>query len=115
MDNEQLTNREWEIWELKDPVLALVGLEDRVEEVRISETMRSLKDGWKARGLWEPLERRIVVKRDALATKSRFVGLLLHEAVHAKSGATDQTREFEGDLTDPLGITGTAAVEGEDQ
>jgi hypothetical protein len=45
----------------------------------------------------------------------RFVGLLLHEAAHAKRGASDQTREFEGDLTDFLGITGTAAIEGKDQ
>lgn len=115
VDEDNLTQREKEVWELKDPVLSLVGLDNRVEEVRISETMRSLEDGWKAEGLWEPGQRRIVVKRDALASKSRFVGLLLHEAAHAKRGATDQTREFEGDLTDLLGITGTAAIEGEDK
>lgn len=115
VDEDDLTQREKEVWQLKDPVLSLVGLDNRVEEVRISETMRSLEDGWKAEGLWEPGQRRIVVKRDALASKSRFVGLLLHEAAHAKRGATDQTREFEGDLTDLLGITGTAAIEGEDK
>lgn len=115
VNESDLTQREREVWELKDKVLSLVGLENQVEEVRVSETMRSLDDGWKAEGLWESGERRIVVKRDALASKLRFVGLLLHEAAHAKSGATDQTREFEGDLTDLLGITGTAAVEGEDQ
>lgn len=115
VDQSDLTERENEAWNLKDDVLSLVGVENLIEEVRISETMRSLDDGWKAAGLWEPSERRIVVKRDALATKAGFVGLLLHEAAHAKGGATDQTREFEGDLTDFLGITGTAAIEGEDQ
>lgn len=115
VDEDDLAPRESEIWSLKNDVLSLVGVENRINEVRISETMRSLEDGWKAEGLWEPANRRIVVKRDALASKSRFVGLLLHEAAHAKRGAMDQTREFEGDLTDFLGITGTAAVEGKDQ
>lgn len=115
VDESELSPQEREVWELKDKILSLVGLADQIEDVRVSETMRSLDDGWKAEGLWESGERRIVVKRDALVSKLRFVGLLLHEAAHAKRGAIDQTREFEGDLTDLLGITGTAAVEGEDQ
>ena len=115
VEEDELDPHEREVWELKDRILSLAGLEDQVEEVRISETMRSLETGWKAAGLWESGERRIIVKRDALSTKPRFVGLLLHEAAHAKRGASDQTREFEGDLTDLLGIMGTVAVEGEDQ
>lgn len=115
VDENDLNPRETEAWSLRDAILSLVGVENRINEVRISETMRSLDDGWRAEGLWDPEPRRIVVKRDALASKSRFVGLLLHEAAHAKRGATDQTREFEGDLTDFLGITGTAAIEGKDQ
>lgn len=111
VDKDELTQSEKQVWELKDKVLSLVQLEDKIDEVRISETMRSLDSGWKAQGLWEPQERRIVVKRNALASKTRFVGLLLHEAAHAKRGAADQTREFEGDLTDLLGITATAAIE----
>lgn len=115
VNESDLAPGEKEVWDLKDEALSLVGVEDRINEVRISETMRSLEDGWKAEGLWEPENRRIVVKRTALSSKSRFVGLLLHEAAHAKRGAIDQTREFEGDLTDFLGITGTAAVEGTEQ
>jgi len=115
VDVSELTERENEAWKLKDEILSLVGVENLIEEVRISETMRSLDDGWKAAGLWEPTERRIVIKRDVLNSKPGFIGLLLHEAAHAKGGATDQTREFEGDLTDFLGITGTAALEGKDQ
>lgn len=115
VDETDLDQREKEIWEVKDEVLTLVGVDDRIDEVRISETMRSLDDGWKAAGLWEPENQRIVIKRDAMVSKSRFIGLLLHEAAHAKSNATDQTREFEGDLTDFLGITGTAAIEGKDR
>lgn len=115
VEESDLDQREMEIWELKDEVLTLVGVDDRIDEVRISETMRSLDDGWKAAGLWEPENQRIIIKRDAMVSKSRFVGLLLHEAAHAKNNATDQTREFEGDLTDFLGITGTAAIEGKDR
>jgi len=110
VDESDLTERESEAWGLKDEVLSLVGVGHLIEEVRISETMRSLDDGWKALGLWEPAERRIVIKRGVLNSKSGFIGILLHEAAHAKGGATDQTREFEGALTDLLGITGTAAA-----
>lgn len=112
VDESDLTQNEKGIWELKDDILSLVGLEDRIDEIRISETMRSIDDGWKAAGLWEPANRRVVIKRDALSHPARFIGLLLHEAAHAKRGAGDQTREFEGDLTDLLGITGTAAIQG---
>jgi hypothetical protein len=110
VDESKLSRDERKAWNLKDEVLSLVGVEHLIEEVRISETMRSFDDGWKTNGLWEPAERRIVIKRDVLNSKSGFIGILLHEAAHAKGGATDQTREFEGDLTDLLGITGTAAV-----
>lgn len=110
VDESDLTEQESEAWGLKDEVLSLVGVGHLIEEVRITETMRSIDDGWKALGLWEPAERRIVIKRGVLNSKSGFIGILLHEAAHAKGGATDQTREFEGALTDLLGITGTAAV-----
>ena len=112
---KELTPEEREVWRLKDDVLSLVGVENKVDEVRVSETMRSLDNGWKAAGLWEPLEGWIVIKRSMLQSKPRFVGILLHEAAHAKSRAGDQTREFEGGLTDFLGITGTAALEGSDE
>jgi hypothetical protein len=114
VDEEELTATETEIWELKDDILSLVGVDDRINEVRISATMRSLDSGWKAEGLWERSDRRIVIQRDALNSKPRFVGILLHEAAHSIRGSEDQTREFEDDLTGLLGITGTSAVEGED-
>ena len=113
VNESELSQEEKEIWELREEVLSLVGLNSQINEIRVSETMRSIEDGWKAEGLWQPSHRRIVVKRDALSHPSRFIGLLLHEAAHAKSGATDQTREFEGDLTDLLGITGAAAIQGD--
>jgi hypothetical protein len=62
-----------------------------------------------------PENRRIILIRMALSSKSRFVSLLLHEAAHAKRGAIDQTREFKRDIIDFLGITGTAAVKGTEQ
>jgi hypothetical protein len=113
VNESELSQEEKEVWELREKVLSLVGLNSQINEIRVSETMRSIEDGWKAAGLWEPGNRRIVIKRDALSHPSRFIGLLLHEAAHAKSGATDQTREFEGGLTDLLGIAGAAAIQGD--
>lgn len=106
VDEGDLNGREQTVWDHKDEALELVGAKELVDEVRVSETMRSLDDGWKAGGLWQPGERRIVVRRDALRSRSAFIGLLLHEAAHARTAAPDQTREFEGGLTDFLGILG---------
>jgi hypothetical protein len=36
---------EKEIWDLKDEALSIVGVENRINAVRISETTRSLEDG----------------------------------------------------------------------
>lgn len=39
-----------------------------------------------------------------------FAATLLHEVAHPKSGAADQTREFEKALTDLLGDCAIAAI-----
>lgn len=106
VDEKELTEPEREIWDHREDALKLVGATELVDEIRISETMRSLDDGWKAAGLWQRSEGRIVVKRDVLRSRAAFVGILLHEAAHARTDAPDQTREFEGGLTDFIGILG---------
>lgn len=57
-----------------------------------------------ATGVWEPAHGRIVIKRDQLNNLERFAGTLLHEVVHAITGASDQTQAFENGLTNLLGV-----------
>jgi len=44
---------------------------------------------------------------------STYAAVLLHEAAHASSGATDATRDFENELTNYLGRTAEAAIDHE--
>jgi hypothetical protein len=54
-------------------------------------------------GVWEPRERRIVVRRDQLGDPAGYCGTLLHELTHAMSGLQDLTFEFEEALTAQMG------------
>jgi hypothetical protein len=78
--------------------------------VLISETMRLSDTGDPVLGIWEAAERRIVVRRDQLASLSGYAGTLLHEIGHMASGTTDGTLDFESELTRLLGITAAAAL-----
>ena len=71
----------------------------------ISETMR--KEGGSSLetvGLWVGSEGRIIIKRSQLASLESFAGTLLHEAIHAKDGVSDVSREFESCLTKLSGV-----------
>ena len=59
--------------------------------------------GTDAGGIWEPATGRIIIKRTALNSVESYAGTLLHEAVHALSGAKDMTIDFENELTDMIG------------
>ena len=107
---EQLTPEERRIFEMHPDLFRAIGGRPRnVREVVVSETMR-LEKGFEAAGLWQAQEKRIVIKRSELRDAARFAGTLLHEAAHARSGATDCTRDFEDELTRLLGLLGRACV-----
>jgi hypothetical protein len=65
---------------------------------------------FEAVGVWEPRERRIVIRRDQLASIESFAGTVLHEVAHAVSGAPDISLEFEQALTDSLGTVTAKGV-----
>jgi hypothetical protein len=107
---EQLTAAERRVFEMHPDLFRAIGGRPRnVRDVVVSETMR-LEKGFEAAGLWQAQEKRIVIKRSELRDAASFAGTLLHEAAHARSGATDCTREFEGELTRLLGLLGRACV-----
>jgi len=105
VSENELTSTEQEVWELRHDILALIDDLPKIEEIRISSTMRVTGGSdWKTEGTWEPLEGRIVIHRPVLKDPVDFAATLLHEVAHPKSGgAPDQSREFEKALTDLLG------------
>jgi hypothetical protein len=105
VDPADFTDAERAVWERLDAVFAAIGgRPKRVKEVLVSTTMRPMAGRhFEAVGVWEPRERRIVIRRDQLTSIESFAGTVLHEVAHATSGAPDISIEFEQALTESLG------------
>lgn len=72
-------------------------------DIKISETIRMCADGSRTLGVYDSKEKAIIIKRSILADPAEFCGTLLHEFAHFQHGFSDNTRDFENDLTDMLG------------
>lgn len=106
-----LTSSEKEIWELKDIVLkAIGGLPDNINEINIAEVVR-FDDDWFVEGQCKYLDHEIVISRASLYRKESFLSVLLHELAHARSGAGDNTKEFEDELSNMLGVIAASLCE----
>jgi hypothetical protein len=108
---EQLTSDERAVYDLTGPAAGLAGVDLAGEKitVAVSETTRLSEHGAEVVGVWEPTERRIVVRRDQLGDAAGYCGTLLHELTHAISGLPDLTFEFEEALTSQLGTVAHGA------
>lgn len=102
---ENLTKGEREMFELTNDILNLVDGKPRtVRDIKISNTMR--KDFFsqtETNGVWEPNTNSIVIHRPMLNSLKDYAGTLIHEAIHAKSGLGDISRNFESQLTTAIG------------
>jgi hypothetical protein len=106
IDPSDLTPAETQMYALTETVTAASGVNLQragVHRIQISETMRLSDEGHLVVGVFEPQERRIVIRRDQLRDPVHYCGTLLHELTHAASGYTDGTLEFEEALTHQLG------------
>jgi hypothetical protein len=114
VDEGSLTRSERQVWNLRDPLLALCGGRPRaLKEVRLSRTLRPSLNGDRALGVWEQGVGRIVLLRRTLRSRKVFAATLLHEVAHARSsGAPDLSPEFEEALTALLGDMGSNALIG---
>jgi len=116
VERSKLSATERAIFDMREKVAKLVGgLPREVKEILISETMRpDFASTCDAAGLWEPGNRRIIIKRSELRSLEAFAGTLLHEITHARTGYDDVTREFEHGLTEALGKTSAHAIKQSD-
>jgi hypothetical protein len=112
VDPGRLSPAELVVYELTGPAAQLAGadLGETDIAVAISETTRLSDRGAQVAGVWEPSERRIVVRRDQLADAASYCGTFLHELAHALFGAPDLTFEFEDALTLQMGIIASSAL-----
>lgn len=105
VDIKDLTKKEKEIFAYKDTILSWFPKKsDIVKSIVISETMRPDNySGGDSLGLWEPFNKRIIIKRSQLQSVQSFAGTFIHELVHAYTGTDDNTIQFENELTEMLG------------
>lgn len=96
----ELTREEQAVYDKTDDILRLIGGKPaQVLSIEIVDKLYELK----VLGLWQPKERKILIKRKQLSDLSEYAGTLLHECAHAASGADDVSRDFEKMLTDIIG------------
>lgn len=80
------------------------GQPNRVKQIRISNTMRpDVMSSAQTVGCWDPSTESIVILREQLKSLSKTAGTLIHELIHAKTGYSDVTRDFETALTYAIG------------
>ncbi|MCF8297864.1 MAG: ATP-binding protein [Saprospiraceae bacterium] len=108
-----LTKDEREIFNLTDKILNLIGGKPRiVRDIKISTTMH--KDFFSENetvGIWESSTSSIIILRKMLNSVRDYAGTLIHEAIHAKSGLGDISRNFEHELTTAIGQVCEKALE----
>lgn len=102
---EVLDSQERKILDTTDFVIqAFGGRPAKVAAIKISNTMRpDLMSGSQTLGCWDPSTSSIVIWRPQLNSFEEFSRILIHELVHAKTGYSDVTRDFEGALTTTIG------------
>ncbi len=105
VDELQLTPREREVFSKTDDILKIIGGKPGcVKSIKISETIYESEFFVETVGLWQPSEGNIIIKRKQLQSLKSYAGTLVHECMHASSGADDVSRDFEGALTDIIGV-----------
>lgn len=102
---EKLNKNERENFDLTNDILNLIGGKPTtVKDIKISETMRKDFFGQsETHGLWDPSTASIIIHRPMLNLLKDYSGTLIHEAIHAKSGLGDISRNFESELTVAIG------------
>lgn len=106
VEPSRLTHDEREVFALTPKIIQFFGgLPQQVKQVKISSTMRSELSGfYRTLGCWDSSTSSIVVLQDTLRSIDVYCGVLLHELVHAKTGYSDVTRDFETALTNCMGM-----------
>ncbi len=105
IEPDKLNSKEKAVFGLTPNIIQLFGgTPQKVKSIKISTTMR--KDFFAdidTQGCWDEKTKSIVLSRKTLKSISEYSGTLIHELIHAETGYSDVTREFENSLTDTIG------------
>jgi hypothetical protein len=115
IDPKKLSAKEKLTYNYTGNILDLSGGKPKqVKEIKVSSTMRKdLLMGSQVLGVWDPASDSIIILRRVLASLKEYSGILIHEALHARSGLHDVSRDFEHELTKAIGQVSEWAFQGE--
>ncbi|TMD01450.1 MAG: hypothetical protein E6J05_01710 [Chloroflexi bacterium] len=109
VDPSRLNVVERKSWTILPEVLRLAADHaKRVDEVRISNTMRLDEAQYETEGVWDSPN--IVVKRSVLDSPRHFARVLLHEIAHASSNANHGSIPFMSAIDDLAALGAVKAI-----
>lgn len=98
---ENLTELEKANWNKIPTLLEKLGLSLWFKKCFISEKLKDTDDN--TVGVWDSFEQKIIILRSQLWDTTNLFGTVLHEIIHASTGATDVSRFFETKLSEMIG------------
>jgi hypothetical protein len=111
VDPSKLSKAERAAWDILPFLLRLAGEHARrVQEVRISSTMRLDEGAYETEGVWDSPN--VIVKRSVLDEPRHFARVVLHEIAHASSGANHGSLAFMAAIDDLAGLAAVEATRG---
>lgn len=96
-----LTEVELENWNMIPALLEKLGYTSWFDKCLISERLK--EDADNTVGVWDHELEKIIILRSQLADQENLFGTVIHEIIHATTGAYDISRYFEYELTRMLG------------
>lgn len=103
IDELKLSKNEKEIFSQKNKICTYFKMSPYSNKIKISESIRPTVYGDDVCGEYDKDQDIIIIRRDQLDSYQDFMGTLIHELIHAKTGFPDVNREFELALTDVIG------------
>lgn len=98
---ENLTELEKKNWGKIPTLLEKLGLSSWFRKCFISEKLKEDTDN--TVGVWDRELQKIIILRNQLKNETDLFGTVLHEIIHARTGAGDVSRYFECELTEMIG------------
>lgn len=102
VDENSLSRKQQDIWNLRDSLLKYLKLFEWKKRIKISKTINKFTSG-DVLGVYDPQLDLIVLKETVLDSQETFYETLIHELIHAATGYSDNTRNFENALGEYIG------------
>lgn len=112
VDIVELTPTELINWTMVPALLERMGLSSWWDKCVISEQLK--EDENNTVGVWDHELQKIVILRSQLQNDANLFGTIIHEIIHASTGAKDVSRFFENELTEIIGKLSSLNMRSED-